>query len=78
MLRSALARDCPNSSSNVYGGTSFNQSAWRTHTMTSRNAGSKVPLNERNSLYRYETETYFSGFPKRSAVAWYIKTIDLG
>jgi hypothetical protein len=31
-------------------------------TITSRNAGSKLPANERCSLYRYEIEIYFSGF----------------
>jgi hypothetical protein len=36
-------------------------------TITSKNAGSKVPANERCSLYRYEIEMYFSGFPKRFA-----------
>ena len=35
-------------------------------TITSRNAGSRVPANERYSLYRYEIEMYFSGFFKVS------------
>ena len=45
------------------------QSRWIERTTTSRNAGSSVPPNVRCSLYRYETEMYFSGFPKVFAEA---------
>lgn len=33
-------------------------------TITSKQAGSKVPANVRYSLYRYEIDMYFSGFCK--------------
>jgi len=39
-------------------------------TISSRNAGSKVPANERYSLRRYEIAIYLSGLSRMAAAAW--------
>ena len=66
MPYSDLARYCPNLSSNIMGVTTPTRSVKAILTITSRNAGSRVPANVRFSLYRYEIEMYFSGFFKVS------------
>ena len=48
----------------LYYGHRSSRSCKPIRTITSRQAGSKVPANVRYSLYRYEIEMYFSGFCK--------------